>query len=230
MPRIALTVVVAMLLGSSAFADEFEPIFDGKTLRGWSALPADSKSDWSVVDGAIVGRGSANRLTYLVFDDDGLKDFELQLQYRMQSEGNTGVEIRARPDKTNKRPFEGYHADLGHIGIGENILGAWDFHFAKRKEHPCPRGARLVIDENEKGRLSKIENAVTLKDIRKRDWNDVRIVAKESHFQFFINGKLASEFTDKAKVGQLKQGAIALQLHDKGMHVEFRQLRLKRLK
>ena len=153
----------------------------------------------------------------------------MRFRYRLLTKGNTGVEIRAQPDATGKRPFRGYHADFGHVGIGPNVLGAWDFHFAKRKEHPCPRGTRLVIDADEKTHSSKIAGALTAKDVKKRDWNDVRIVARGSRFQFFINGKLSSEFTDNAKRGRLERGAIGLQLHDKGMRVEFKNLQLKKL-
>ncbi|MHC4145059.1 MAG: family 16 glycoside hydrolase [Planctomycetota bacterium] len=204
-------------------------IFDGKTLDGWHAVPKECASDWTVRDGAIVGHGSADRLAYLVWKDENLTDFELELRYRLPGNGNTGVEIRSQPDLTGKRPFEGYHADLGHVGIGPHILGAWDFHFATRKEYPCNRGTRLVIDENGKTHSSTIPGALTVADIRPHQWNDVRIVARGNHFQFFINGKLASEFTDNAKSGQLAHGAIGLQIHDKGMQVEFKDIRLKQL-
>lgn len=207
----------------------FVALFDGKTLEGWHAVPKASSGDWSVRDGLIVGRGSADRLAYLVWHDEQLQDFELRLSYRMRTEGNTGVEVRAQPDKTGKRPFEGYHADLGHVGIGPHILGAWDFHFARRKEHACHRGTRLVIGKQQEPHASKIPNAVTKSDIRSRDWNEVRIVARGNHFKFFINGKPASEFTDNAAQGRLEQGIIGLQIHDKGMEVEFKDLRLKRL-
>jgi hypothetical protein len=209
--------------------DGFVSIFDGRTLDGWHAVPRGSESDWAVEDGAIVGRGSADRLAYLVWKDEHLRDFDLELAYRLPGKGNTGVEIRSRPDRTGKRPFEGYHADIGHVGIGPHILGAWDFHFAKRKELPCPLGTRLVIDEDGKPHASKIRDALTVEDIRPRDWNHVRIIARGNHFQFFINGKLASEFTDNATIGRLDEGAIGLQIHDKGMRVEFKDLRLKRL-
>ncbi len=209
--------------------DGFVSIFDGRTLDGWHAVPKESASDWTVRDGAIVGHGSADRLSYLVWKDEHLTDFELKLRYRLPGKGNTGVEIRSQPDLTGKRPFEGYHADLGHVGIGPHILGAWDFHFARRKEYPCNRGTRLVIDENGKPHSSTISGALTVADIRPHQWNDVRIVARGNHFQFFINGKLSSEFTDNAKSGQLAYGAIGLQIHDKGMQVEFKDIRLKQL-
>lgn len=66
-------------------------------------------------------------------------------------------------------------------------------------------------------------------DVRRRDWNDVRIVARGQQFRFILNGKPAAEFIDYAKPGHLDRGLIGLQLHDKRMHVEFRNLRPKRL-
>ena len=210
-------------------AEEFVSLFDGNTLAGWHALPTETAADWTAEDGSIVGNGSADRLSYLVWQDEGLTDFELELQYRLVGKGNSGIEVRAQPDQSGKRPFRGYHADLGHVGIGDHILGAWDFHFATRREHPCPRGTRLVIDEHEGATRSPIGDAVAVADIHPQQWNEVRIVARGNHFQFYINGKLASEFTDNAKEGQLQRGAIALQLHDKGMQVRFKDLRLKRL-
>ena len=207
----------------------FVSIFDGKTLDGWRAVPEESTSDWTVRDGVIVGHGSADRLAYLVWKDQQLTGFELELRYRLPGKGNTGVEIRSRPDPSGKRPFQGYHADLGHVGIGPHILGAWDFHFVGRKEYPCPRGTRLIIDEEGKAQSNTIRGALTLEDLRPKQWNHVRIVARGNHFKFYINGKIASEFTDNMRQGRLDRGAIGLQIHDKGMHVEFKDIRLKRL-
>ena len=212
--------------------DGFTSIFNGKTLKGWRADPKSNAEAWSVKDGVIRGEGKENRLAYLVYSgDENLKDFELKFGYRMVTKGNTGVEVRTRVDKTGKRPFEGYHADLGHVGIGPLVLGAWDFHFGKgtRKEFPCARGKSLVVNENGEGKHTDIKGAVTLADIKKHDWNRCRIVAKGNHLQFYINDKLSSEFTDNIKEGQLESGFIGLQLHDKGMIVEFKDLKLKKL-
>ena len=239
MNRIGIVAAVLVVAGAHPLersladdkqgAEDFVSLFDGKSLKGWSAYPAKTAADWSVKDGVIVGLGSANRLSYLVWKEKDLTDFELRFQYRLRTRGNSGVEIRAQPDKTGKRPFQGYHADFGHVGIGKNVLGAWDFHFARRKEYPCPRGTRLVIHPDGKAVATPISSAVKLSDIRKRDWNTVRVIARGRRFQFYLNGKLASEFTDNAKTGRLDSGAIGLQLHDKGMRVEFKDLQLKKL-
>ena len=140
----------------------------------------------------IVGRGSANRLVYLLYDDEQLADFELEFRYRPPSGGNTGVEIRSQPDLSGKRPFQGYHAD-------------------------------------QKAHYTDIPDAVTLADIRKQDWNHVRVVARGFEFQMLLNGKLSSEFVDNAKEGRLATGAIGVQIHDKGMQVDFKDVRLKQM-
>ena len=47
----------------------------------------------------------------------------------------------------------------------------------------------------------------------------------------FINGKLASEFTEHLpKEKRLDEGMIQFQLHDPGMIVHFKDIRLKILK
>jgi hypothetical protein len=231
-PDYRYPVVLALLLMFTACRtvseNGFVSIFDGKTLSGWHAVPNDSRNDWSVSNGVILGEGSRDRLVYLVYEDAGLRDFELKLSYRLPDDGNTGVEIRSRVDTTGKRPFEGYHADLGHVGIGPHILGAWDFHFSERKEYPCERGARLVIDPDGQTHCSVIPDALEMKDVHKHQWNEIHIIARGNNFRFLINGKPASEFTDNFK-DALKEGAIGLQIHDKGMKVEFKDIQLKRL-
>jgi hypothetical protein len=226
------TIAIFLLLSCiPLLADDegFTAIFDGESLAGWHSLPAGSDSDWEVRDGIIVGTGSQKRLCYLVWKEDKLTGFELKLKYRLPSGGNTGVEIHGQPDTSGKRPLIGYHADIGQVGIGDGILGAWDFHFAGREEYSCKRGVRLVINENGKATQTEIEDPFVPSDIRQREWNDVHVVVKGRNFKFYINGKLASEFTDNAKEGRLDTGSIGLQIHDKGMSVEFKEIQLKKL-
>lgn len=232
---VAVELAVAADPDEAGFTSIFDaPSLDGSSLDGWQAEPAATSGDWSVRENAegervITGIGSENRLSYLVWKDRALADFELTFRYRLRTEGNTGVEIRAHGDTSGKRPFEGYHADLGHVGIGPHILGAWDFHFASRHEPGCPRGTSLTIDAGGEVRKTEIADALTAADVHKRQWNDAHIIARGSRCQLFINGKLASEFVDEQGAESFARGAIGLQLHDKGMHVEFKDVRLKRL-
>ena len=234
MQKFTLTLLL-LLISIPAFSQEkqkdqgWEMIFDGKTLNGWRALPKHGINDFSVKDGVLVAEGSKDELVYLIYKDEKLANFELKLEYRMVTEGNSGVEVRAHVDKTGKRPFEGYHADFGHVGIGPEVLGAWDFHFAEREEYYCGRGLSLVIDREGKTTSKKIKEAVTTDDIHKHDWNMLHIVADGKKLSFTINGKVASEFTDNMPK-RLKSGIMGLQIHDAGMIVHFRDIQLKRLK
>ncbi|NIP98889.1 MAG: DUF1080 domain-containing protein, partial [Akkermansiaceae bacterium] len=119
-------------------------------------------------------------------------------------------------------------ADLGHLGIGRQVLGAWDFHTPGRREHACFRGDRLVIDENDRPTVTKIEGAVTADDINRNGWNEVHLIVRGNNFKMFINGKPASEFTEHIpKARRLHKGMLQLQLHDPGMIIHFKEIRLK---
>lgn len=214
-----------------AAKDGFVSMFDGKTLKGWEATPVKIAPAWTVQDGMIVGNGDKGRgyLTYTA--NKNVADLELKFSYRFPGKGNSGVNIRAIPDKTRRRDFQSYHADLGHLGIGKNVMGAWDFHTPGRREHRCFRGDRLVIAENDQPTITPIKNALTAADIRKGDWNHVHIIVEGNRFQLFINGKLSSEFTEHLpQAKRLQSGMIQLQLHDPGMIVQFRDLQMKVLK
>ena len=231
-PAIVVSVVsVVGLAPPVAGADEgdgFVSIFDGKTLQGWEEMPAVEQKAWTVKDGVIFGDGDKGR-GYLVYENHELADFEMTFSYRFpKQKGNSGLNLRARKDETGKREFQGYHVDLGHVGIGKQVLGAWDFHTPGRKEHACFRGDRLVIDENDQPTVTKIAGAVTADDIRKGDWNHVHVIVKGNTFKFSINGKPASEFTEHLpQAKRLHKGMIQLQLHDPGMTVEYKDLKLK---
>jgi len=208
--------------------EAFVSMFDGKTLDGWSPSSPRAAHSWYVEDGIIVGKGD-EQPSYLIYDRNrNIADFEMKFSYRFPGEGNSGVSIRVREDVTGRRDYQAYHVDLGHVGIGKQILGAWDFHTPGRREHRCFRGERLVIDKNDQPTLSPIPGAVTEDDIRQHAWNEVHIIAKGNHFRFFINDKPASQFTEHLpSERRLKSGMIQLQLHDPGMVVHFKDLRIK---
>jgi len=223
-----LSLSIAMSGWLSAADPEFTSMFDGESLQGWEVTPPSAKAAWSVVDGMIVGEGDKGR-SYLTYGKKEVANFEMKLKYRFpEQEGNSGVSIRAKIDPTGKRGFQSYHADFGHLGIGKQVLGAWDFHTPGRTEHRCFRGDRLVIDPNDQPTITPLENALTASDVRGGDWNDVHIVARDNHFQLFINGKLSSEFIEHLPPDRrLDSGMIQLQLHDPGMVVQFKDLQIK---
>ena len=80
-------LTILSLTTSSLFADDhaknhndFIPIFDGKTLKNWNGDP----KFWSVVNGAITGRTTAENPTkgntFIIWEAGELDDFELKLK------------------------------------------------------------------------------------------------------------------------------------------------------
>src|SRR5690348_4257751 len=63
----------------------FDPIFDGKTLKGWDGDAAF----WRVDDGTIVGETTVQRPlkanTFIVWRGGTTQDFELTLEYRIST-------------------------------------------------------------------------------------------------------------------------------------------------
>ena len=224
------TCLASTLVLGAEKDDGFVSIFDGKTLAGWKPVSTDAKDAWVVRDGVIRGDGDKGGRCYLAYEENKkIGNFELKFSYRLTgSKANSGVSIRAVKDKTGRRDFQSYHADLGAVGMGKQVMGAWDFHTPGRKEHRCFRGDRLVIDKNDKPTITLIENGLKEEDIKKGDWNAVHLIARGNQFRFIINGKTSAEFTEHLpKEKRLHEGMIQLQLHNPRMIAEFKALRLK---
>jgi hypothetical protein len=67
--------------------------------------------------------------------------------------------------------------------------------------------------------------------VKKNDWNTYRIVAQGYHITQELNGHLMVDVTDEDTAVRRRSGIIALQIHQgKPMKVQFRNIRLKRLK
>ena len=118
----ALLIAAPFLTLHSADTDGFQPIFDGKTLQGWSA---PNLSYWSVEDGAITAKSTeenpchANQ--FLVWQGGEVADFELKLQFRLENnKGNSGVQFRSKIDERGRGV--GYQADILPQGPW---CGAW---------------------------------------------------------------------------------------------------------
>jgi hypothetical protein len=224
------TCLASTLVLGAEKDDGFVSIFDGKTLAGWKPVSTDAKDAWVVRDGVIRGDGDKGGRCYLAYEENKkIGNFELKFSYRLTgSKANSGVSIRAVEDKTGRRDFQSYHADLGAVGMGKQVMGAWDFHTPGRKEHRCFRGDRLVIDKNDKPTITPIENGLKEEDIKKGDWNAVHLIARGNQFRFIINGKTSAEFTEHLpKEKRLHSGMIQLQLHNPKMIAEFKDLDLK---
>ena len=79
----------------------FKSIFDGKSLAGWDGDP----KYWRVSEGAMTGEITPETViksnTFIIWQGGSPKDFELKVDYRITSAGNSGINYRSVvvPDK-----------------------------------------------------------------------------------------------------------------------------------
>ena len=197
------------------------PLFDGRSLDGWSGDPRV----WSVEDGALVGSSHDVDLkanTFLIHEGS-FADFELRLQVRMEGANNGGVQYRSRA--LPKRPFGvvGYQCDVhpkpeyAAMLYGEGAGGILAQHgqFVRWTE-----AGREVI-----GELSRPATA----PVRWSEWHDLRIVACGDLVYHELDGELCCALLDERGRAP-SSGRIALQVHrGPKMKVYHRGLQLRAL-
>ena len=221
--RIFAAVALATVTGLSSFAladnDGWKPLFNGKTLEGWTVRGGTAA--YKVEDGAIVGTtvvGSPN--TFLCKGD--FKDFVLELEVKCDPALNSGIQVRSHVyDKDGPDPIDPKQQRTKGVVYGPQCEIA-------RKETGT---AARFYDEGRRGKwLSEItpESKSAFND---DGWNRYRIVVQGDRYRSWLNGIPAADFTDSVD----KQGFLGLQVHGIGKEqgpyqVRWRNLRIKELK
>ncbi len=220
-PLFASLFVLALAV--SAWADEpgLKPLFDGKTLDGWTVR--GGTATYKVEEGTIVGtttEGSPN--TFLCRGPFG--DFELELDVKCDKDLNSGIQIRSHvyeqdtPQESNPKQIRkagvvyGYQCEIASAESGvsgnfwdESRRTKWLDDFADRPE------ARQAFKNDE--------------------WNHYRIVAQGDHIRSWVNGVPCADFHDKTDAS----GFIGLQVHgikkgDGPFQVRWKNIRIRELK
>ncbi|MCA9020680.1 MAG: DUF1080 domain-containing protein, partial [Planctomycetaceae bacterium] len=147
----------------------FKPIFDGKTLDNWDGDPRF----WSVEDGAITGRTTADNPTkgntFIIWQGGTPADFVLKLKYKIIGH-NSGVQYRSfkLPNAADKWRVGGYQADME---AGDKYSGI--LYEERKRGILALRGQKTNIEKGKKidvvgylGDTNEIQ-----KKIKKEDWN-----------------------------------------------------------
>ena len=198
-----LCLLFGLLLASCATAEksDWKPLFDGKSLEGWEALPG---GEWSVIDGAIAGTQEKSEKRHgMLISKDQYSDFEVKLRYKA-IKGNSGFYFRV--EKVNhKVSVKGFQAEVdangnGQGGLYETLGRAW---------------------------VVKTKKEDVDKFYKKGEWNDMVVRAVGRHVLVTVNGVKTAELTNDK--GNLK-GYFGLQLHgSQDMEVYFKDIYIKDL-
>ncbi|MBL7188924.1 MAG: DUF1080 domain-containing protein [Phycisphaerae bacterium] len=214
----------------------FKTIFNGKDLSSWDG----DERLWSVKDGVIRGETSAdvkaNGNTFLVWEGGETKDFELRLSFRCNATNNSGIQYRSKritENVRNKWVVRGYQHEIRNQDILPSVSGFIydEGGLTGGRGRTCLVGEKAVWGKDGKKVTETLITAEEYKKLFKLDeWNNIVIRCKGNHIQHYTNGKLVLDFVDGHEKARL-DGVLALQLHaGKPMWVEFKDIRIKKLK
>jgi hypothetical protein len=203
---------LALLLPLPAFAADWQPLFDGKTLDGWVVEGTDKtekgEPSWRMQDGMIVCEGKG--FGFLRYAKKEFADFEFEVVYRQAKGGNSGLGIRTGPfdpkKSTATRPsFFAYEIQL------------LDDAGKPANKHSTASLYRYVAPN---------ENAAKPAG----EWNTIRIACTGPKIAITLNDKKVID-TDQSEIPELKmkplKGSVCLQLH--GSKAEFKEVKIREL-
>jgi len=202
----------------------FESIFDG-TMNNWDGDPMF----WRVENGALVGESAKEkplaRNTFLIWRGGEPTDFELKLEYRINST-NSGVQYRSMElAEAGKWVMKGYQADIDFTNTFTGQL-----YEERGRGFLALRGQLTLIEEGKKARVvANLKNSDDLKGIIKiNDWNLLHIIARGNILSHVLNGQLTSVTIDDDTKNRALGGLVGFQLHvGPPMKVEYRNIWLK---
>ncbi|MCB1230463.1 MAG: DUF1080 domain-containing protein [Verrucomicrobiae bacterium] len=229
MKNLLLTLAV-VLSTSTLFADEADPLFDGKSLDGWKA---PDMSYWSVADGAITATSTdahpCDHNQFLVWQGGDIANFELTLKFKIEGteKANSGVQVRSRIEPDGH--VVGYQVDIADPSAP--YLGA--VYDEKGRKMLANRGYRTVINVDgtmNSTPLTAADPDVAMKDYEVGKWAEYRIRFVDNKLQVFLNGIQTSEVIDHQKEEREMSGVLALQLHSgPPTTVQFKDIQLTKL-
>jgi hypothetical protein len=208
----------------------FRGIFDGKTLEGWEGDP----KYWRVADGLMTGEITPETViksnTFIIWRGGEPEDFELKVDYRITSGGNSGINYRSVvvPDKVtpaNRFAMRGYQCDIDGQNryTGNNYEEKGRLFLAQRGDVTHVTGVRKPVV------LSSVGDNQALKALLTDGWNSIHLIVRGNTMMHLINGHLMSVTIDDDPQRQRK-GSIGVQVHvGPPMKVEYRNWRIKTL-
>ena len=174
-------------------------LFNGVDLSGWTIHGTEK---WYVENGDLIcENGPDNEYGYLS-TNEYYDDFILTLEYKQESNGNSGVFFRSTLD-----------------GI---IINGWQVEIS-----PPGHDTGGIYESYGRGWLIK-PDPIKDKSLKYGDWNSMKIMVKGDNVKTWLNGVEMIHINDQ-KIGEGK-GSIALQIHaGDDVKVRWRNIKLEKL-
>jgi len=177
---------------------EWQPLFDGKSLQGWHTLPG---GNWKVEKGTIVGTSEKSDPRHgLLVTNNIYKDFELRIKY-LAVKGNSGLYFRVS-EVGGPYGVEGLQAEIDPL-----------------------QGAGGLYETGGRGWVVEPDSVDVKKWYKPGMWNTMTVSAKGRSVVVHLNNYKTAEIDNDS--GRT-EGHIALQLHGgQDMLVSFKDIEIK---
>ncbi|MCU0397765.1 MAG: DUF1080 domain-containing protein [Cyclobacteriaceae bacterium] len=204
-------------------AEGWQLLFDGQTTSGWRNFNSTTiGSAWVVDDEALHLNNSSEEGRGDIITDAEFENFELSLEWKIDSCGNSGIMFNVVED-----PKYQY---VWLTGPEMQVL-----------DNDCHPDAKII--KHRAGDLYDLISCSTETVKPAGEWNQVRIVSQNGSYQFWLNGTnvvnftmhtpewdalvAGSKFKEMPDFGKATKGRISLQDH--GDKVWYRNIMIKPL-
>jgi hypothetical protein len=208
---VAVSLVAALPLATAA-DDGWVSLFDGRSLAGWKA--SENPASFRVVDGAIACDGPRAHLFYVGPDGEAsFEDFEVEAGVKARAGANSG----------------------------------FYFHTAFQDRDWPAQGFEVQVDNSQERHGDYLEHKMTgslygIRNVYKAmakddEWFTLHVTVRRPRVRIRVNETLVVDYrepdsplpVDGPKVNRLGRGTFAIQCHDPGSKVFYRNLRVRRL-
>lgn len=200
------TIISALCLTASVtIAEEgFVSLMDGKSFEGWKKATENSDT-WKIEDGAFVARGKRCHLFY-AGDDKPFKNFHLKVEVMTEPNSNGGIYFHTAYQEKGW-PEKGFESQV-NVSQGDWI---------------------------KTGSLYGLVN-VSRSFSEDKKWWTQEVIVEGNVITVKVDGEIVLQYTEpsgaepgKPYTRKLSEGTFALQAHDPGSIVRYRNIRVKRL-
>ena len=187
--------------------DGFVPLFNGKDMTGWKA--SEHPDTFSVKEGAMVAHGPRSHCFYVGdFHQHTFRNFELKVDVLTLPKSNGGVYIQTEYQETGW-PGKGFEVQVNNTYPGD----------------PRLTGSLYEVADN------------TSEVAKDQEWFSEDILVEGDSITVKVNDKVVAHWTEPPGWNGTKDfpgrrisaGTIALQAHDAGSTVYYKNIRIKPL-
>ncbi len=165
-----------------------------------SGWTAPNPGDWKIENGMVTGSGPMSHL----YSPNTYTNLEFKTEVKLNHKGNSGMYFRAALAKGWP---EGYEAQVENSSPDPQKTGSLYSYAARNfKPEPTPVLEQLVQDDT---------------------WWTQHVIAIGNRIIIKVNDKIVTDFVDEHDT--FKSGHLALQQHDPGSVVQYRNMMVKRL-